>query len=66
MDTCYRHDICMWTLKRVIHKNVGDGSRMIGFPLVIADSEQDRPGIEPGPLGWYTSGLQDWTNSTQV
>ena len=34
-----------------------DGSSMIGFPLVIADSERDIPGIEPGPLGWYTSAL---------
>ena len=34
-----------------------DGSIMIGFPLVIADSEQDMPGIEPGPLGWHTSAL---------
>jgi hypothetical protein len=28
---------------------------MIGFPLVIAVSEQDMPGIEPGPIGWHTS-----------
>ena len=30
---------------------------MIGFPHVIADSEGDIPGIEPGPLGWHTSAL---------
>ena len=40
-----------------------DGSSMIGFPLVIADSERDMPGIEPGQLGWYisalTTGLQE-------
>ena len=30
---------------------------MIGIPLVIADFELDMPGIEPGPLGWYTSAL---------
>jgi hypothetical protein len=36
---------------------VVDGSSMIGFLLVIADTEQDMPGIEPGPLGWYTSAL---------
>ena len=40
---------------------------MIGFPLVIVDSKQDMPGIEPGPLGWYTSkittGLQEVTGS---
>ena len=30
---------------------------MIGFPLVIADSEPDMPKIEPGPLGWHTSTL---------
>ena len=34
-----------------------DGSKMIGFPLVITDSENDTPGIEPGLLGWHTSGL---------
>ena len=30
---------------------------MIGFPLVIADSEWDMPETKPGPLGWYTSAL---------
>ena len=30
---------------------------MTGFPLVIAESERDMPGIEPGPLCWYTSAL---------
>ena len=37
---------------------------MIGFPLAIAVSEWDMPGIEPGPLalGWQTSGL---TNELQ-
>ena len=30
---------------------------MIGFLLVIAVSEQDMPGIEPGPLGWHTNAL---------
>ena len=29
------------------------GSSMIMFPFVIAISEQDMPGIEPGPLGWH-------------
>ena len=41
----------------VVHKNVLVGRSMIGFPLVIADSERDMPGIEPGPLGWYASAL---------
>ena len=27
------------------------GSNMIGFPLKIADSEQDMPGFEPEPAG---------------
>ena len=36
---------------------------MIGFHLVIADSEQDMPGIKPGPLGWNTSTL---TNEIQA
>ena len=39
------------------HENMVDGSSMIGFPLVIADSEQDMPGIKPGPLGWHTRAL---------
>ena len=30
---------------------------MIGFPLVIANSKQDMPGIKLGPLGWYTIAL---------
>ena len=38
------------------------GSSMIGFPLVIAVSEQDMPVIEPGPLGWHNSAL---TNKLQ-
>ena len=38
------------------------GSSMIGFPLVIAVSERDMPGIKPGQLGWHTSAL---TNELQ-
>jgi hypothetical protein len=38
------------------------GSSIIGFPLVIADSERDMPVIKPGPLGYYTSAL---TNKLQ-
>ena len=34
----------------VVHENVVDGSSMIRFPLVIAVSERDLPGIKPGPL----------------
>ena len=49
-------------LKHVVHKNVVGGSSMIEFPLVIAVSKRDMPGIEPGPLGWYTSAL---TNELQ-
>ena len=41
----------------VVHKNVVFGSSMIGFPLVIADSKQEMPGIQPGPLGWHTRNL---------
>ena len=43
--------------KHVVHEKAVDGSSMIRFPLVIADSERDMPEIEPGPLGWYTSTL---------
>ena len=39
----------------VVQKNVVDGSSMIWFPHVIADSERGMPGIEPGPLGVHTS-----------
>ena len=35
---------------------------MVRFPLVIAVSERDMSGIEPGPLGWHTSAL---TNELQ-
>ena len=44
--------------KHVVHENVVGGSSVLRvFPLVIAVSERDMPGIEPGPLGWYTSAL---------
>ena len=40
----------------VVHENMVDGSSVLRVsPLVIAVSERDMPGIEPGPLGWYTS-----------
>ena len=48
--------------KHVVHENVVSGSSMIGFPLVIAVSDQDMPGMEPGPPGWHTSAL---TNELQ-
>ena len=38
--------------KHVVHENVVGGSSMIGFPLVIGDSEQ-----QESNLGWYTSAL---------
>ena len=42
---------CHIPCKHEVHEKVGSGSSMIGFPLVIAVSERDIPGIEPGPLG---------------
>ena len=52
--------------KHVVHENVVGGRSMIRFPLVIAVSERDMPGIEPGPQGWYTSafttGHKKWGN----
>ena len=42
-----------------------DGSSMIGSPIVIADSERDMPGIEPGPLGWHTSPRDTRSKATQ-
>ena len=48
--------------KRVVQENVVGGTSIIGFPLVIAVSEQDIPGIEPGKLRWQTSAL---TNELQ-
>ena len=47
----------IYSHKHVVYENVLDGSSMVGFPLVIADSLQDIPGIEPGPLGWHTNAL---------
>ena len=38
----------MFIGEHVVHKNVVGGSSMIGFPLGIAVSEWDMPGIEPG------------------
>ena len=44
--------------KHVVHKNLIGGSSIIWiFHLVKADSERDMPGIEPGPLGGYTSAI---------
>ena len=45
------------TFKHVVHENVVGGSSMIRFPLVIADSEHDMPGIKPGLLGWHSPAL---------
>ena len=43
--------------EHVVRESVEDGSSMIGFPLLIADSGRDMLGILPGPLGWHTSTL---------
>ena len=48
--------------KHVVHENLMGGSSMIGLTLVIAVSERDMPGFEPGPLAWHTSTL---TNELQ-
>ena len=51
----HHHHLIQWIFVLVVHKNVVGGNSIIwGFPLVIANSEQDMPGIEPGPLGWAT------------
>ena len=44
-----------FTIKHVIQKIVVG----CGFPLVIAVSEKEIPGIEHGPLGWHTNELQE-------
>ena len=46
----------------VVHKNVLDGSSMIKFPLVLAVSELDMPGIEPGHITALTNELQEVIN----
>ena len=43
--------------KHLVHENVVGGSCMSRFPLVIAVSELEMPGIKPVPLGWHTSAL---------
>ena len=52
MNSYYNH---------VVQETMAGGSNMIVFPVVIFDSERDMPGIQPGPLGWYTltNGLQE-------
>ena len=45
--------------KQVVHEDVVGGSSMIGVHLVIAVSEQNMTGIEPGPLGWHTRALSN-------
>ena len=37
-------------LNHIVHRNVVGGSSMVGFPLVIADSERDMQGIKTRPL----------------
>ena len=34
----------------VVYGDMADVRNMIGFPLVIADYDQDLPGIEPVPI----------------
>ena len=42
----------------VVHRQMVDDSIMICmFLIVIAKSEQDMPGIKPGPLGSHISAL---------
>ena len=53
---------CLILKISMLYTKSGGGSSMIRFPLVIAVSERDMPGIEPGPLGWHTSAL---TNKLQ-
>ena len=51
-------DECKIRAKPFVHENlIGGSSIVLVFPLEIADSERDMPGIEPGPLGWDTSAL---------
>ena len=38
-------------IMHVVLENMLGGNSKIGFPLVIANSERDIPGIEPGPGG---------------
>ena len=47
MEGVHQHNEMV--IKNEIHKNVVGGSSMIGFPIVIAVSERDMPGIKPGP-----------------
>ena len=47
----------------VVQAKVVGGSSLIGFPLVIADSEQIILGMEYGPLGWHTSALTNYCPS---
>ena len=50
--------MALTSYKHVVHENVvGGRSIILVLHLVIADSEQNMPGIEAGPLGWYTSAL---------
>ena len=42
--------VALLAIKHIVQRNVVDGSTMIGFPHVKADSELLMPGIEPGPL----------------
>jgi hypothetical protein len=42
-------------LHELVHNSVVGCSSMTGYPLAIADSNQEEPGMEPVPLDWHTS-----------
>ena len=49
-------------LRLTLHEIVVDDSSMIGFHLIIDESEQNMPGIHAGLLAWHTRAL---TNELQ-
>ena len=49
--TWYSNSVVLAVIgKHLVDKSLVGGSSMIRFPLVIADSKRDMPGIEPGHL----------------
>jgi hypothetical protein len=51
--------------KHVVHKNLIGGNSIIWvFPLVIADSEQDMPGIKPWATRLVHQRSDHWTSKS--
>jgi hypothetical protein len=53
--------------KHVVHENlIGGSSIILGFPLVIADSERDMPGIQPWAPRLVHQRSEHWATTSDI